>query len=161
VPDAIIPAEWWPDVDQVAALLRVRTLEGGRSGEYVGTFNANTSPTATQVQAILALAIDELSGRTDGRTPCTPALEKRAASFIVYRAAQLVEMSYRPEASQDGTTLAAQLGAIADSRLVAIVGDITDRCPLPDAENEHPPTRPFGPSRRGWCGPTIGRRTVW
>lgn len=156
-----MPAAWWPTVDQVAALLRVRTYEGGRSGDYAGTFNANTTPTATQVVEIIALAAGELAGETEGREPCTPALGNRAASFVVYRAAQLVEMSYRPEASQDGTTLAAELGRIADGKLVAIAGDIADRCPLPPVEEAHPPIVHGRLVRRGWVGPTVGRRTVW
>ncbi|WP_026912351.1 hypothetical protein [Patulibacter minatonensis] len=161
MPDPQNTPEWWPTLTSVAALLRARTVEAGRGGDYVDTFTTKTSPTAAQVTALIALAGSELTEAVEGRAPCTASLELRAASFMTYRAAQLVEMSYRPEASVENTTLAAQLGRLAEEKLAAAKFEITDRCPLPDDEAEHPSVSRFGPAVRGTGCRTVGRLTRW
>lgn len=155
------PQDWWPTIEQVAALLRARTMESGRSGDYADTFTTTTRPTASQVTELIALAAIELHSETSGRQPCSTNLRNSAGMFLLYRTCQLVEQSYQPEASDGTETLAQEFGRLADKALATAASAINARCPLPDDLPPIAADKPLRAVRRGWCGPTLGRRTVW
>lgn len=86
-------ADWTPLVEDVAALLRARTIDN--NGAEVGTFNTDTRPTDTEADVVIAHAVDEISARVGLEIPeIVWPIAKRAASL---RAAMLIELSYWPE----------------------------------------------------------------
>src|SRR5215471_4111698 len=88
------PADLRPTVDDVARLIRARTKDD--TGDEVGTFTADTRPTADLVEghidAALALVGTHLPppARIDARFG--PAV----AALVAYRAALQIEKSYFP-----------------------------------------------------------------
>lgn len=92
--------DWYPSVDDVAALVRARTKTA--FGGEEGTFTRDTRPTADNVEGLIAQAagdiISELSSY--GLEVCE-AIEVDAAGTCCLKAAMLVELSYFPEQSAD------------------------------------------------------------
>lgn len=91
------PPTWAPTVADVGAILRARTqqaLEDG--GGEAGTFNANTRPTATEVQALIEQACADVTADL-GTTTLGARCEPLAARATALSAAMLVELSYFPE----------------------------------------------------------------
>lgn len=85
------PPTWVPSVGDVAVLLRART---NVMGTEVGTFDASTRPTATQVQSVIDEAIGDVIARVGPYIPTRYTGEaKRLAAM---RAAALVESSFFP-----------------------------------------------------------------
>lgn len=172
MPPALTPAPWWPDVDDVAAILRARTRRvASRAGGYADTFldpdpdadpvELGTRPTAAQVLEVIEAAVSELYAATGGIDPCTDGLRRSAWSFARYRAAQLVEISYYPEISDGDTSAADALGRIADRLLDRLSAHILDRCGS-QIDPEDPGTaRGASPAGIGPCVPIIGRHTRW
>jgi hypothetical protein len=89
VPDAT------PSVDDVAKLLRTRTVESG--GSEAGTFTDTTYPTATEAAALIDQAVDEvLAALPLHADPMWyPAIRAVCAS----RAAALIELSFYRDSS--------------------------------------------------------------
>lgn len=128
--------DWMPEPDQVAAVLRARTRGRGSiaysSVVEQGRFTANTRPTATQVVELIELATQELYGRFGGHSPCTDVLRAAAGVAAVYRAAQLVELSYFPERVGDPDGTFAALGELWRESAAAVVAAVVAGCPLDD-----------------------------
>lgn len=80
-------------VVSVGSLLRARTRDP--DGNEVGTFNAQTRPTDTQVGDLLAVAVGDLASDTGLEIP--EAFWVQAGNVATYKAAMLVELSYFPE----------------------------------------------------------------
>lgn len=86
-------SDWTPSVEDIGSILRARTKD--RNGNEIGTFNADTRPTAAGVQEQIDLAMGKISPlyREDiSESTFSPAI--RAAAL---KAAMLVELSYFPE----------------------------------------------------------------
>jgi hypothetical protein len=90
---AVPPPAAWPTVDGVAALLRARTKD--RNGNEVGTFSADTRPTATQVSAHIADAVQAVADELQADVPDT--LYGSFAWCAKRYAACDIEKSYWPE----------------------------------------------------------------
>ena len=107
---------WTAVIEDIALLLATRTRTD--SGEEAGTFDDTTTPTADQVQALIDLALTEVSGHLDGLD--VPAdLDPAVARLVALRAAALVELSYFRVQQGDGP--AQQLTAMYLSDLQALL----------------------------------------
>jgi hypothetical protein len=136
--------DWWPTLESVAALVRARTrVRGEREQRELGRF-ANvgdsqavngTRPTADEAEQLVVAAIGELVAGTGGTLPCSPGLRASSATFARYRAAQLVELSYYPEASSSDASAADAYGRLADGLYDRLTVKIPETCApeLPDA----------------------------
>jgi hypothetical protein len=82
---------WRPSVADVAVFMHARTVND--DGEEVGTFTADTTPTATQVGEKIDLAMRLLRPRL-GTPPAE--LEETANAIVALRAACLVELGHFP-----------------------------------------------------------------
>lgn len=82
-----------PSVQQVATLIRARTKDD--SDNEIGTFNANTRPTAQQVEDTILLIIGNLTGCVGDWLPTWLHVKSQAA--IAYGAAATIELSFWPE----------------------------------------------------------------
>lgn len=129
--------DWWPTVASVAALIRVRTrLLGTREGGLAGTFlnpavpggAERTRPNADQAEESIRAAVLELWAASGSRRPCSEGLRAAAGSFVKYRAAQLIEISYYPEISEGQTSAAEAFGRLADPLLERLSRHIAERC---------------------------------
>lgn len=83
----------FPTTADVAAILRARTKD--LTGVEVGDFTADTRPTHTEVQALIAQAYAEVTGQSG--TLLHPRCAGAATALVVIRAAMWVELSYFPE----------------------------------------------------------------
>lgn len=104
VPAVADPA-FRPTLNDVGALLRARTKttaarEGAYAqGEEIGTFNTDTRPSGTQVEALISQAVKAVAGRV-GDVPVVH--EGTAQHLAAVYAAMLVESSYFPEQIENG-----------------------------------------------------------
>lgn len=98
--ELLAPGEsWWPTVDAVAALLRARTKP--RDGqEYLGTFNAQTRPTDTEVRVLIGQAANQIASSFAGEVPERSWEDAKQATLL--RASLWVETSYFPEQVEEG-----------------------------------------------------------
>jgi hypothetical protein len=94
-----------PTTVDVAAILRARTKD--LDGQEVGDFNANTRPTGTDVEKIIDLAYNEVTGRSGVYlgTRCA----SLAYALVTIRAAMWVEGSYWPEQVRSDRSIFAEL----------------------------------------------------
>lgn len=93
-------AEYVPAVGDVGALLRARTKSGM---DEVGTFDATTRPTGTQVETLIAQAVADVQMRVGANVP--DELVAAAKHVVTLRAAQLIELSLFPEQQEGGGQL--------------------------------------------------------
>lgn len=157
-----MPFDWAPTPAAVAAILRARVYasEGTVESAEVETWDATTRPTLSQVEELIDVACGELSTLMGGRTPCTDGLLSSAAAAAVYRAAQLVEVSYYPEQTNADQSAFAALEKMWESASKSVALAVTDQCPLPpiDGVSTADDGMPLGTIP---CGPLIGRNTCW
>lgn len=114
-----------PTRDDVAAILHQRLNAGG--GNTAVTFDANTSPTATQVDRLIAmwapLILIEFGDLSDDKLVCGSADAIRAAvrSLIAASVARVVELSYWPRDVVGRDTAEAYWAALIDRQLPKVV----------------------------------------
>jgi len=85
--------DYEPSVQQVADLLISRTKD--KYGAEVGTFNANTRPTDTQVENLIATLIERVADMIGDDIP--EALWDDAMGVVAERVAMQIEVSYYSE----------------------------------------------------------------
>ena len=156
--------DWAPSVAQVAAILRARTRGPGSrdavSAMEQGTFTESTRPTADQVTGLIETACGDVQLEFPGREPCTPQLASSATTAATYRAAQLVEVSYFPEATRGEGSAFESLEKLAERAMTKVGAAIVAGCPLVgDAPDDDGGV--LAPAGRGPCRPLIGLETVW
>lgn len=101
-----MPTSDWPtSVAAVGSVLRARTRD--TQGNEVGTFTADTRPTADQVLLLINTAEGDLAASVGADLP--DALWAQAAVVASYKAAMLVELSYFPEQVATGRSPYEQL----------------------------------------------------
>lgn len=86
-----------PSVQDLGSLLRARTTDN--NGNEIGTFTADTRPTAAQADGLITFATDMVLLHVGENLP--DRLRSRVRSVILLRAAQLVEATYYPEQAND------------------------------------------------------------
>lgn len=122
--DATAAAEPFPvlplTIDNVATLLRSRTLA---DGEEAGTFNDETNPTGTEAARFLAIAAQDVDGRIGRWVPDN--FRGRRNQAAAFRAAGLIEASYHPDetADEEGSPRPVYF-ALAEAELAALVRDL-------------------------------------
>jgi hypothetical protein len=94
-----------PTTANVAALLRARTKD--LDGQELGDFTDNTRPTGPEVDTIIAMAYDEVTGRAGANL--RPRCAALAFMLVVIRAAMWVEGSYWPEQVRSDRSIFAEL----------------------------------------------------
>lgn len=104
--DAHYPAK--PSLDEVAAMLRARTVDA--NGNELSTFTATTSPTATQAQQLLDSAYDLVRLRIGRISDSNDELIGQARTVVMLLAARLVETVYYPEQAAQTQSAAAIYG---------------------------------------------------
>ena len=122
--NAVLPA-----VDDVALLLRSRTVGAGPGGSYLGgdtgpvdattTFTADTRPTAIEAEAVIEIAADEVLGQLAEHvdTRLYPAIMRA----IAVRAAAIIEVSFFRETATD---LSAAYATSMSALQAAVPGDV-------------------------------------
>lgn len=128
----ILPA-WAPGVADVAAYVRARTKAKGSGGTELGTFTADTRPTATEVEALIAKAISRVSSSIDGE-PCTEALRSDAGDAAALYAAMLVEQSYYPETTNQVQSSFKALQSLWADAIKALAGSVARECGVGEGE---------------------------
>jgi hypothetical protein len=120
-----MPLEILPDVTQVAAILHART-RSNETGEEVGTFDATTRPTATQVadytdQAVIEvemrLPVNELDAR----------LTSYATRLVALRAAMFIEIGLEPDRTTDSDSAYARLKELYDGGMQILMDALEDQ----------------------------------
>lgn len=104
--DAHYPAR--PDADEVASLLRTRTVD--EYGNEQSTFGLTTRPTLTEANNIIDSAYDLVKLRV-GRLPDTQdEIISQAKAVVMLLAARLIETVYYPEQARDDESAASLYG---------------------------------------------------
>lgn len=140
-----VEVDWRPTVDQVATHIRARTATD-ESGDEVGTFTADTRPTADQVEDIIDDKVQEiLAVFVSGEVP--EASFGAAHRAVRLSAAAEVEQSYFPaDPSAESGSPYPQLRVRADAALKILIDgaqvrDLFNECladdndPCPDDES--------------------------
>jgi hypothetical protein len=131
LPPVIDPAAVRPTVDDVALLLRTRTVGGQAQGGLgadtgpgdVTTFTDDTRPTAIEADAVIGHAVDEVLGFLPARADAQylPAILRT----IAIRAASVIEISFFRETTDTGAAAPLNTAYTADLQALqrAIPGD--------------------------------------
>jgi hypothetical protein len=99
----IDPAAIRPDVDDIALLERIRTVDLS-TGQELGTFTGNTRPTAGDVEGLIDKAVDDIRSMM-ARPNIDPARYPQVKRAIEFYAAMLVEGSYTEAQQTDRATM--------------------------------------------------------
>lgn len=114
-------SDFAPVVQDVADRLRARTKD--RDGNEVGTFNANTRPTDTQVDGLINKAGADVAMVVGSDIP--NAVWDDAKDVVSLRAALLVELSFFPEQINSGRSPYPQLKQLYDDDLKNLLAAVT------------------------------------
>lgn len=125
--------DWAPSVRQVAALIRARTKVAG--GGEIGTFNNNTRPTGTEVEAIIDQAADHVLAALAAE-PCNDKLRQSCGAAAALLAAVLIETSYWPEQAEARGSAATRLESLFEARMKALTASVAEQCGGGDEEGE-------------------------
>lgn len=93
------PADFTPTLADLGAMMRARTRDA--SGVELGTFTADTRPTAAEATVAITRALGLVAPRL-GTVPSS--LYELAKGIVALRAAMLVETSYVPEETGPDTS---------------------------------------------------------
>jgi hypothetical protein len=116
------PDQLKPYVEDVARLIRARTKDD--QGREVGTFTADTRPTADQVEAHIEAALGLVSTRLPSVIP--DRLQPAVRNLVAYRAALQIEKSYFPEQVRSDRSAYTQLRDEYNEDLAALLNAIAE-----------------------------------
>lgn len=149
-----------PNVAEVAAHLRVRTKDA--HGQEVGTFNADTRPTADQVEALIATGVRRVAARV-GQSICEGGdvvkqaeLYADARDLAALRVALQIELSYFAEQVGSSRSPYEQLKALYDESIESLRSAIAAHCGGPAGGAIPRPAHSFPVGHE-----IIGRDTAW
>jgi hypothetical protein len=146
--------QWAPDVQDVANLLRARTVN--KNGSETGTFNGDTRPSDVEVQGLIDQAYNDVVDAI-GQIDVVPAnLVNSVSSIITVGAAMMVELSYYPEQVGTGRSPYAQLAAQYKDKLCRLQDAIVSAGGARPTNEFQNPGGAFGgpPVPVGWYIPT-------
>lgn len=125
-------SDFTPTAADIGAILRARTKDS--SGAEIGTFNASTRPTGTQVESLIADAVREVESAMGTDSPCedgsdiqTSIYGKAKAAAKIYTA-MLVELSHFPEQVESGRSPYDQLEKLWNSRVASLTEMVAESC---------------------------------
>lgn len=160
MPDEPLPwSDWTPTLAAVGAFLRARTVD--KDGNELGTFTANTRPTAAQVTDLLEQACPDVYGEV-GAVP--EVLWPQARKVAALGTALLVELSYFPEQISANRSPYDTIKTLYDEglkRLAGGVGELASGDQLGSGDDPAMPVFGFGSGREDvapgaewpWDGP--------
>ena len=148
-------SDYAPVVQDVGNILRARTKT--RAGAEVGTFNADTRPTDTQVEGLINKAANDVAMVVGSDIP--PLVFEDAKGVVALRAALLIELGYFPEQIGSGKSPYAQLKQLYDDDLKNLVAAVTRAGG--DPQEAGAPMKPTGGFPMTGDPFIIGRRTAW
>ena len=123
-----LEVDWRPTLVEVGALLRSRTRGGvNEGGKELGTFTAETTPTADEVESLISYATSSVASRI-GLSPCTKALTSRARGMAALYTAMLVELSYFPEQVGSDRSPYEKYKELYDEGMEALTEAISEDC---------------------------------
>lgn len=156
-------SDWRPSVADVGAILRARTKD--TTGTELGTFTADTRPTAAEVELIIAQALSDVELEVGEELP--DRLHDTARRTVALGAAVTIELSYWPEQVALGRSPYAQLLALyqgsaghpgALARLTAALAETgTDGAGDESPFGDHPVMHSFPAD----AGGVVGWGTRW
>lgn len=152
-----------PTVDDVGALLRARTQD--THDDELGTFTADTRPTAEQAEAIIVQASSAVLARTgklDDNLKCGSAddIRTNAKYMITLLAAMLIELSYFPEQVNSDRSPYGQYRDLYNDGMTALldaVKECIDGEVVPDDGGSYGPSFSFPVD----AGGMVGWQTRW
>lgn len=144
---------WTPSVQDVANILRARTIN--KNGGEVGTFNATTRPTDTEVQGLIDQSNNDVMDAIGQITEVPVNLVNNASSLITIGAAMMVEISYFPEQVGVGRSPYAQLAKQYSDKLTRLQNAIVSVGGNRPTNDYQTPAGSFGgpPIPAGWIIP--------
>jgi hypothetical protein len=114
-------AEWMPTVQQVADMIISRTKD--KYGNEVGTFNADTRPTDTQVIQLINIEADRVSDVIGDDIP--QPLWDDAAGVVAERTAMQIELDYYSEQVNTGRSIYPQLKELYEEDLQRLSSQVS------------------------------------
>lgn len=126
-------AEWWPDPDEIAAILRARTKPADGQ-TYLGSFTDNTRPTRDEVEALIAQVGQMING-VFAAAEIPESSWEAAKQAAVLRTAQFIEISFTPERTDDSDTVPS-LRLLADAALNTLIAGANVRDFFAEATSE-------------------------
>lgn len=154
--------DWKPAIADVGARLRARTKDD--MGHELGTFTAETRPTAAEVAELIDEAQQEVAsvvGELTGDAECVNRLWPRAKTRVALYTAMLIELGYYPEQVETGRSPYPALERLYD-RSIKVLKDAAQDCLGGEGEavgddggGQQMPSYFFDEQ------PVVGRRTVW
>jgi len=112
--------DYTPDLEDVAAVAATRTKD--KYGNVTGTFSGATTPTDTQVEALIADAVEKVSIRIGDDIPA--GLFADAKNVVALRTAMLIESTYFPEQMQNARSPYTVLKAQFDEDMQDLLNSI-------------------------------------
>lgn len=118
-------ADWSPDLEDVGALVRVRTkpIDGQTA---TGTFTSNTRPTDQQVEQLIIQAVGYVEAAIG---TLAEDLYDRAEHVAAIYAAMLVELSYFPEQVNTDQSPYEKLKELFDGAMSGLLGAVLGNSP--------------------------------
>lgn len=119
------PIEWEPSVQEVADHIPARTKTKG--GKRVGTFTADTWPTAEDAERKIALAARRVASAI-GAKPCTDDLAEDARAATAIYAAMLIESGYYPEQTRHEGSAFRTLESLWKDQIKTLTEAVGEQC---------------------------------
>jgi hypothetical protein len=152
-----VPAsDWTPEVQDIANVLRSRTTDD--NGVEVGTFNATTRPTETEVTGLIANGVSDVVNAVGADIPAPCQVDARYVAAI--SVAMLVELGYFPEQIGSGRSPYNALKDQFDDRLKRLAKCI-ENTNSGNAGGSEAVAKPVGSFPMTGDPFIIGRRTAW
>ena len=115
-------SDYTPTVQDIAAMLRARTRTS--YGDLMNDFTDETEPTGEDVQGLIEIAVDDVSGAIGTNIPVE--FQATAKVLVTYLAAANVELSYWPTQAAATNSMYDKLMARYNTRLTQLMEDMGD-----------------------------------
>ena len=115
-------SDYTPTVQDIAALLRARTRT--TNGDLLRDFTDETEPTGEDVQGLIEIAVDDVSGAIGTNIPVE--FQSTAKILVTYLTAANIELSYWPTQAAATNSMYDKLMARYNTRLAQLMEDMSD-----------------------------------
>jgi hypothetical protein len=124
-PVALFPRLFQPTIADIAVLVPARTVD--RFGNRLGTFTAETRPTAIEVQRIIVKATAQVGAKAVVTSESGPDVILQARHLSALYGAMLVELTYFPEQIGSGRSPYPEYKDLYDNGIEALASAAIDR----------------------------------
>lgn len=154
---------WAPEVAEVGALLRARTVGDDPPREEVelGTFDETTRPTGEQVALLIEASAAYVATRVGSSDNlCEDALTASARELAALRTAMSIELSYYPEQIASNKSPYREFKELYDEGMKSLTEAVSEQC---GGGGDGDAVGGTGPMPSGDFGPydSVGRDTIW